>query len=190
MEQMNSSSAFYNSVCEYERVKREKIEDLLTDADFFAWLDLFTQEYEGFDDGRWKHRHNKISEEDRTNIERLNFLYEAIDLWASKNEIYPISDLPGEISFYKIKIGNAYYEIGISYLSNLSCFCNRIDKEEDFIDFEDVLADKRVENVEAKLEAWKQLSKIVQTLSGFGVPENAVQDKIEDIIAKVYTKDI
>lgn len=188
MGQMNNSSAFYNSVCEYERVKREKIEDLLTDADFFAWLDIFTQEYEDFDDGRWKHRHNEISEEDRTNIERLNFLYEAIRLWAEKNKIYP--NLREYAEFYEVRIGNTGYEIGIDTSNGLSYFCNRVEEMPRFIDFDDILADKRVENVEAKLEAWKQLSKIVQTLSGFGVPENAVQDKIEDIIAKVYTKDI
>ena len=43
---------------------------------------MFTQEYEGFDDGRWKHCHNEISEKDKTNIERINFLYEAIRRWA------------------------------------------------------------------------------------------------------------
>lgn len=188
MEQMNSSSAFYNSVCEYERVKREKIEDLLTDADFFAWLDLFTQEYEGFDDGRWKHHHNEISEEDRTNIERLNFLYEAIRLWTEKNKIYP--NLREYAEFYEVRIGNTGYEIGIDTSNGLSYFCNRVEEMPRFIDFDDILADKRAENVRQRIDALMHLESAILKLRNLDISKHIVHTKVEDIIAKVYTKDI
>lgn len=183
-----NEGVFYASVCEYERAKRGKIEDLLTDADFFVWLDIFTQEYEGFDDGRWKHCHKEISEEDRTNIERINFLYDAIHLWAGRNEIYPKKGEKTE--FYEVAIDGIGYEIGVSSVCGFAYFCNRVKIGERFISFRDVFEDRELDNIKQKQEEWKKLEQAVKGLIEIGIPKYAVSEKVEDIIAKVYTKDI
>ena len=166
----------------------EKIEDLLTDSNFFAWLDIFTLEYEGFDDGRWKHCHNEITEEDKANIERINFLYEAIQRWAERNEVLPKKE--GKAEFYEVNIGGIGYEIGTNAICGFAYFCNRVKVERNFINFNDVFENKKLDNIKQKQEEWKKLERVVKSLNELGIPKHAVYEKINEIMIKVYTKDM
>ena len=48
----------------------------------------------------------------------------------------------------------------------------------------------KTDNIKQKQEEWKKLEQAVKGLIEIGIPKYAVSEKVEDIIAKVYTKDI
>lgn len=105
-----------------------------------------------------------------------------------RNEIYPKKE--GKTEFYEVNIAGIGYEIGTSAICGFAYFCNRVKLGENFINFKEVFEDKEIDNIKQKQEEWKKLEQVVRSLNELGIPGYAVHERLDDIIAKVYTKDM
>lgn len=74
-------------------------------------------------------------------------MYRGIERHSSENYIYP-TDCDFGI-FYKVKLENTGFEIGMLVGQGILFFCNRvqIENKKDFIDFNDILNNKKNTNV-------------------------------------------
>ncbi len=166
----------------------EKKDNMMTNTDYIEWLIKFTQERGFFSDDQWAYSEEKISDEDKENVESLGLFYEGIDRYASKNFMYPIEkDFGG---YYKVKIGDCGFKIGIFCGQGGFTFCERIpvEKEEDFIDFYDIINNKKQDNYDYICNTLKLLSNIIIEAHEAGVPTKAIHDTCNATIKEISNK--
>lgn len=186
MEHILLKPQFKEEPREVSKEKREKIEALFADTEFFERLGKATTREE-----------IKISEE------QLYYLYEGIRLWAEKNNVYPFfktedyySKTYPACAYYRVKIGNLYYKIGQasgdddrepwffwSYAGIVGC-------DVPFIELDDVIAGVNLEKIQTRLSAWKQLHDAIEALKGLGLNQLDVQNEVDSLTYYVYTKDM
>ena len=125
-----------------ENARNIKMQEMLSNTDYIKWLDKFTIEHSSFSDDDWLYFPEKISKEDLEKVNNLHLMYRGIEKYASENYICPTDCDFG--NFYKIKLENTGFEIGILIGQGTLFFCNRvqIENQKDFIDFNDILNNK------------------------------------------------
>lgn len=131
-----------------EDARNIKMQELLSNTDYIAWLVSFTVIHSSFYDDNWLYFPEKISKEDLEQVNNLHLMYRGIERYANRNYIYPTEFYFG--NFYKIRIENIGFEIGmIEEHGRISFFCNRvqIENQNDFIDFNDIVNNKEYDNV-------------------------------------------
>ena len=165
-------------------ILREK--EIISNTDYIVWLEKFTSEHPYFMGGDWLYQSNKISKEDYQHVLELTHLYMGIDKYANKNYLYPT--LESYTSCYLIKFNETYFEIGIFYGQGTSAFCNRIkevEKDEKFIDFNDVINNKeQASNKEIKKKL-EMLSNFIETLTSENIPLEAIFETTNTTIEKL-----
>ena len=173
---------------EEQRVRDQKIKDIITNTSYVEWLNQFTQDKDGFADDEWLYFPEEISSIDRENVGVLNLFYEGISKYASENHIYPIPCDFG--NFYRVKLNDFAFEIGILVGQGTVFFVNKVSLEEgkEFIDFNYIMNDKKqdnVDNINAMLEA---LSNMVITAYDNGVPVESIVNKLDSTIRDISSK--
>lgn len=171
-----------------EKVKSEKIKSMMSNTAYIEWLNQFTQDKDGFSDDDWLYFPEKISESDRENVEKLCLFYEGIDKYSQKNHIYPI---PCEFgNFYRVKLNNFGFEIGILVGQVTVFFFNKASLEDDkkFIDFNDIIIGKKQDNVDQINATLDSLSNMVITAYESGVPIEAIVSTLDNTIKGITSK--
>lgn len=180
-----------------EKIKNEKIKEMMSDVTYFDWLIQFTKSNVKFCDDDWLYCPEKITEIDRKNVENLNLFYDGIEQYAKKNGINPI---PLDFTYgyyYKIRLGDIGFKIGVGFGQGTFYTCDRtvVTIKEDYINFIDVILDKEQENKNQNNITLDSLSSMIKTLYESGVPIdsilNTVDTTVEEIIPqKKYFKKI
>lgn len=123
--------------------KKEKDKESVYDSyDYINWLDKFTSTYHKFDKDSILYNEN-LSDEDRCNIEKLDYLFECIDKYASFNSISPI--YYNDVSFgnvnYRFMYNNKLYEIGVMTGQGSSISLSTVYDNDDYgyIDFKNII---------------------------------------------------
>jgi len=159
--------------------KNSKMQAMIANTNYLKWLEKFTLNYPNFTDNDWLYFEDKISKEDNEKINDLHLLYEAIELYASKNYIYPNKYFFG--SYYNIKLDNVGYEIGRLSGQGTLFFCNRkeLNKDLEYIDFNDIISNKKKDNTIIIENRLTYLSNLVISLYNSGVPLEAIINTLD-----------
>lgn len=171
-----------------EKTNNIKRQEMLSNTDYMKWLDSFTIEHSKFSDDDWLYFPEKISKQDNEQVYNLRLLYEIIEKYASKNYIFPTTCDFGD--FYKIKFEHTGFEIGMLAGQGVLFFCNRvqIENEKDFIDFNDILNNKKNDNVTTIKNKLNELSNLVVSLYKSGIPLEAIVITLDNTLNEINTQ--
>lgn len=167
------------------KVSEAKRQEMFSDTNYVKWLESFTIEHPVFSDDDWLYFPEKISQEDNEKVKNLHLFYEGIELYAKKNYIYPTKcDFGG---YYNIKLDNISYEIGMLVGQGTLFFCNRkpLDKDLEYIDFNDIMADKKKDGVDVITEQLKDLSDKILELHKKGIPLDALIETLDTTLTEI-----
>lgn len=170
---------------ELEKVKSENIKALMSNTNYLDWLIKFTQDKEKFCDDDWLYFPERINDNDKENVDNLCLFYEGINKYAKENYIYPI---PCEFgNYYRIKLNDIGFEIGILIGQGTVFTCKRVpvEKEQEFIDFNDIRMGKKQESVDQINTSLDTLSNMVLTTYESGVPIESIVDTLEKTISEI-----
>ena len=154
--------------------KNEVINSMISSTEYIEWLIQFTQDKDGFSDDNWDYSDERLSDIDKEMVDKLSLFFESINFYAKNNYIYSMTRPLGEC--YQIKINNNGFEIGYITGQGTSFYCKKIqlDVEKDFIDFMDIINNKKQSNVEYIENSLNNLSNVLMDLYDNGIPIEAM----------------
>ena len=165
--------------------RKQKIHEIITSNGYILWLEKFTQKYTQFRDEDFLYniyKNKDITKEDLENMDYLGLLFEGIYEYAENNYIFPISD-SNYTSFYKIKYNNIGYEIGSISGQITQFYCKRVNGNIDnFIDFNDIILNKKQPNTDYFNKRLLQLSNIIHYYYEQGIPLNSIDKVMNEAI--------
>ena len=161
---------------------REITKKLLSDTSYIEWISSFTQDKDGFDDETLF----SLDKDDpnKKYIKYLNLFYDGINEYAERNYIYPeLNETTHHFfgSHFNIRLNDFGFEIGYISGQGVIFLCNKkeIENESDFIDFNDIITNKKQDNVDSINETLNNLSTIVSEAYQNGVPIEAIRNRID-----------
>ena len=173
---------YIEKLIEERKQNDEKKKVMKSNTNYLEWIVNFMVDKTGFCDDDWMDCPEKINENDREHVDNLHLLYEIIEEYASKNYIYPIKF--GWAYYYNIKYNNIGFQIGVMNGQGTRTICSKvkIDENLDFIDFIDIINDKKRDNVEIIETKLEELSNYIVSLCEYGIPKEALKQKLENLI--------
>lgn len=171
---------------EFEKEKSKK-DEIMSNTDYICWLETFTKIYPYFAEDDWAYSSNEISKEDKKNVEALEHMYFGVKSYAIKNSIsFNRADC---LEYYLIKYNNIGYEIGEMEFQGGNFYCQRVEiqkgTEDEFIDFVDIIKNKKQGNVEQINKQLNELSKFIENLVNEDVPVEAIQETVDKVLKKL-----
>lgn len=161
--------------------------EIISNSEYISWLENFTAENSFFTDDQWTYCPEKISVENKKCVEKLNLFYSAIVIYAQKNYIYPKYDELGAVLY--IKYNGVGYEIGQMCGQGTITFCSRVkiekDNENNFIEFTDVINNKKQANTDLIKKKLDGLDSIIRDLAKDDVPWQAIEETIKTAIKEI-----
>ena len=187
---MNSSireSAIENAVNEVLQElinSAEKAERLVSNTKYMLWLEEFTAKNHGFSDDSWLYNSEKLSAIDSENVHNLCSFFNGIAKYADNNFLPVYSEDAHESHVY-IQFNGIGYEIGVVVGQGAYTYCQRLNifSDKRFINFNDVVANKKQKNVDHINKQLNKLSASIHTLMDMGVPIKAITGTIEDALS-------
>ena len=125
--------------------------------------------------------------EESKKIEDLKIFYNNILSYGNENYIYPKTFDYGK--YYNIKYNNIGYRV-IILTGNIRYSCHRIeinDKDE-FIDFDDILNNKKQKNVDTINLCLRLLEELINNMIDYEVPISAIEETTKDTINKALVR--
>lgn len=123
----------------YNAAQREQQTDaIMKDTTYVEWLvDFITEDTICMDD--YVYDSSEINETDKTNVEKFDLLYNAVDVYAYYKKIYPTEDRCDR--FYKVRYNENGFKVGYFLGCGNVFFVQKIafDNKNEFIDFNEVL---------------------------------------------------
>lgn len=168
-----------------EITESETIRETISSTKYFEWLKEFTKDKDYFGDDDWLYHPEELSNTDRKNVENLYFFYEGIDKYATKNHIYPTNF--GYGYFYTIKLDESAFEIGIMIGQGAVCFCKKtkVDDESKFIDFNDIINDKKSKQVDFINSSLNEIHGMILNAYNSGVPIESINGILKDAVNEI-----
>ena len=172
--------------------EENKIKEKTINSEYMIWLENFTEKINSFSDDGWHYFSDKYPEqykdkiltEDKEKINNLKNFYEFINTYFKSNYVYPICN--GKRKYFCIKFNDNGYEIGC--VETNIFFCKRVAINDKFIDFIDIMEDKKQATTFIKKKQLKDLSSLIEKLLKNNIPLEAIYDVTEETIQKVYIK--
>lgn len=150
-------------------IRREELaKALISNTEYILWLENFTVVNPSFEEDSWLYYPEKISKEDSERVNELCCFFNGITKYADQNFI-PVhySDFD---TYVFVKFNNIGYKIGIISGQGSFAYCERVDISADnsFINFNDVINNKKQENVDYIREKLNSISSIIEELLKMG----------------------
>ncbi len=163
-----------------QEIRKQQMNEIISCDSYILWLQYFTLMYSSFTDDEFLYNKKSISKENLEQVKKLSLLYKGIRQYADKNYLYPfIFDYE---EYFKIKYNDIGYEIGFMS-DNKSFYCSRIELSEDgFIDFNDIILDKKQPNTDYIDKNLLQLSCIITYYYEQGIPIKALKMTLENTL--------
>lgn len=176
---------FTNDYVERLKYSNAKIKELLSNTNYLKWLERFTIEHSFFTINDWIYLPDAISKDDSEQVDNLCYLYDGIKRYAIKNYVYPIKY--GSGGYYRIKLDNIGYEIGMFVGQGTSFFCARValDNDLDYIDFNDIMNNKMLDNVDFIKQKLDNFSNMVLELYEKGIPVDAIVNTFDNTLTRI-----
>ncbi len=152
-------------------------------SEYMDWLEEYQSDHDVISSSYYGLEENK---EDRMNLSKIPFLYDFVDNYAKRNYLHPVEVEDG--NYYAINDRNHRYCIGVRYEDGVDYYCVSNCKEEEEINFQDILQNKKLPNaiwIDFYLE---ELEAYVERLLDREVPDSAIQSRTEETIRKIKVK--
>ncbi len=164
--------------------RQELAKTLVSNTEYILWLERFTSLNPVFKDDDWVYCSEEISEEDSIRVNELCSFFDGIAEYANRNFI-PFCNNDYD-SYIFIKFNNIGYRIGIISGQGSFSYCERVGISSDnfFIDFDDIVNNKRQENVDYICEKLDSMSNIIKELLNVGVSEKVISKAVENAFEK------
>lgn len=168
---------------DYVRGKYSRI--ILSNDKYIRWLCDFSLKHNNFTDDEWGFNVEDIPKKDRENARYLGLLFSCIKDFADDNCICPIID--DEITFYRVFYDGNCLEIGFKGGNGTYYFCNRIQCGDnlDFIDFNDILIGKRLDDKQKYDGILWAFSQIIKNISARGVPPELIESTVKKVLDEI-----
>lgn len=168
----------------------ENKKKILSNNDYINWIIDFIKIHGDFSDEDWLYSEENLSEGDEENVKNLSLFFDVINEYAERNYIYPTSTRFNVT--YCIKYNDYGLEVGISPGQGCICYCNKveIDDESTFIDFNDVLTNKKqpqVDYIEGELH---HVSQSIINAHQNGVPLVAIEKAVRNTINSLKEQEV
>lgn len=162
--------------------KEIRQKEIISTTEYISWLEEFTKIHSFFTVDDWLYSDNEISKSDEKHVEELELLYFEIKEYAKKNFI-SFNRSEG-LEYYSIKYNNVGYQIGEVGFQGGSFYCNRveIESDEDFINFTDIITNKKQERVDFINKRLSDLSNLIKELLKEEIPIPAIEETIQKTI--------
>jgi len=165
-------------------LSQELPETLVSNTEYILWLENFTITNPSFGDDNWLYYPEKISKEDSKRVSELCSFFKGITQYADRNFIPFCHNDYDTYTF--IKFNNIGYKIGIISGQGSFAYCERVDISSNnvFIDFNDIINNKKQENVDYICEKLDSMSSIIEELLKIGVPAEVISTKVQNTLNK------
>lgn len=168
--------------------RKNKIKEIISNNNYINWLQKFTLTYPKFRNDDFINNKDKLEESDLKNIDNVSLLYYGIKDYANSNYIYPFID-SDFVKYYRIKYNNIGYEIGMIIGQETLFFCERVDNiDNTFIDFNNIILNKKEENTKFIEERLNELSNTITCLHEQNIPLDIIKSIIDDNIFNIEEK--
>lgn len=166
---------------------QQKVKNMMSNTNYIKWLHGFTSDKESFYDDDWLYFPEKINDLDRENVYKLCLFYEGIDEYARENHIYPVVRDFG--NFYKVRLNNFGFEIGVLIGQGTVFFCKKVpvEKISDFIDFRNIMAGKKEERTNQIDINLDYLSDTIISTYESGVPIESIINTVDKTIKEIIS---
>ena len=183
-----SISKCIHEMSEKQKNRDEIIKKMLSNTDYINWLISFTKDKDGFFDSDYDYSSEKLNEIDQKNVNLLPLLFEGIYDYAKKNYIYSSEDSLGE--YYQVKKDDNGFQIGYISGQGTDFYCKKIpvEKNEYFIDFMDIVNNKKQDNVDYIRNSMDNLSYWLIGLVKSGVPIQALIEAFNKTMKAISDK--
>ena len=171
-----------------KRKKEKKIKSaMFSGYEYIDWLDKITMEYGTISDEDLLYN-DEINEFDRERIKNLYIFFDGVQEYATNNYVYPKSKPYCEL--YDIKYNDSGLQLGVMYGQGVSLFCSRINVEdmEEYIDFEDIVNDKKSSKVDFINKNLEKLTNLIFELHDNGVPIEAIRNACTSMVEELEEK--
>lgn len=157
----------------------EMNEKLVSSNEYMLWLEQFMSSRTGFLDDDWLYKPEEISKEDYERVEQLSCFLSGIRSYAARNFIRLESDDDYDSHVF-IKFNEIGYEIGTFSGQGTVAYCHRVDisTDKNFIDFNDIVTNKKQDNVDSITDKLNELDSLVSVLLELGTPEDAILSRV------------
>lgn len=98
---------YRNNKVDNEKFDKEEV------ADFFDWLENFTDTYLSFRNTDWLYSPYEISPLDHIQLDYLDFIYKYVEKCSKRHHIPSSTDI--DINYYTVKYHDRFYSIGLGY---------------------------------------------------------------------------
>ncbi len=121
------------------RIKNEKMNELISSADYIEWLVNFLKDTHSFSDEDWMYFLDMFEDKDRLNMAKICLLYEVVSGYASKNNIDINTCDYG--NYYKVIYQDFCFDIGVKLNQRVMFFCSKdkIMENDNVIDFNNII---------------------------------------------------
>lgn len=180
---MSKERDWFREYAEKQNIENIIIKDLMSNNSYVNWLEKFTNGKSGICDDVWFFYSNDVTDDDQVNLDKLSCFYKGIDTYAHLNHIYPMPCDFGH--YYKVRYGD--FGFNLTELRGQGRFiyhCVRVNvvKPETFIDFDDVMLNKKQDNVDRINQALSGFKETINNAVESGVPLEALSEAFNDTI--------
>lgn len=155
--------------------------------EYILWLEEFTKKNNHFTTESYIYYPRVFDSEESKKIEDLKIFYNNILSYGNENYIYPKTFDYGK--YYNIKYNNIGYRV-IILTGNIRYSCHRIEinDENEFIDFDDVLNNKKTPERDKIYLSLKLLSNFIDNMVEANVPIEAINETARTTINKALVR--
>lgn len=183
MENKINDTVFNDVVSNFVK-RRERAKSIVADSEYMLWLEKFTGDHPSFSDDNWLYNPEGISAEDLAKVEELSLFLEGIEEYFSANFYPTYKDEDG--NHVLIKFNNVGYNIGIIHGQGSFAYCERatILPEALFIDFNDVMNNKKRENFDFITGKFAELTHLIEYMLFNNIPAEHISSAVKKTISE------
>lgn len=157
--------------------------ELVSNTEYILWLENFTIATPCWSDDTWLYCPEKISKEDYNRVKELHCFFNGIMDYAKRN--YIPSQYDEFETYIFIKFNNIGYKIGEMIGQGSLTYCERVDishYDNVFIDFNDIVNNKKQENVDCIDKKFNSMCEIIEELISMGVDSKTIFTRVQNIL--------
>lgn len=156
-------------------------EKIVSNTEYMEWLYEFTKKHNSFASITWLYESHCISQEDNCKVEKLQYLFGALEKYYTKNLLNMCSDKCD--AYFVIKYKDIYFQIGLCVGQGSFYYVERIETtNSEYVLFEDVMNKKTHESVEAKRSKLSELEQLLKEMKDMKMP----YDEVSKVLGRVF----
>lgn len=172
---------WFDRLIKFDETKKQ----IMTNDEYIKWVISFAEIHGFFSDEDWFDAEDELSDDDAKKLKNLGAFFDLINEYAERNYIFPISTRFN--TTYNVKYQNHGLRVGIMFGQGCSCYCEKaeIDDEKEFVDFTDILTNKRQPQVDYIENELAKISESITLAYHNGLPLTALERTIRNTFSEL-----